>query len=1780
MRRFAGWFPTGLCAALAAALVLPTRAFAETGLPVIDTPPASQSVASGATATFNVAAHGLAPLSYQWRFNGTNLAGAVDSTLIIPNVQMQHWGGYSVVVTNTLGATTSTVATLVVDANLVFHILSLQTNGAVAVEHASLTGLDRGGIAASDSIVLVTGDANNGAGQTARFSIDNLTGGTPVGAGFDALTANLRTETIYNLGSGGAPISYDTFNGILSANAVTSLLQVDGVTGQLTGQQISLSTSVPISYSSGIFAGYDRVVIFNNNNQRVYNIALPSGTVTDLGTLSFPTHRSSESWAFWGVAEYFGGSIHLMFTQSIFLDGISGTAIARIRLADRTTSVLLGPISSPGLGDMSSFTFSISRSRWFFHIDGSSIFRSPGDETVGSAKASFTTDADYPAILAEPAEQVSYPTSNVTFRVTATGIEPLHYQWLFNGKAIAGETKPVLTLIGIDTNSMGLYAVEVSNPLGNLISRQALLTVYSSPQMVSQPQSRSVFPGTNTLFTVFVNAAPPLTYQWRFNGTSVGGATNSSLLLTNIQPSQDGFYSVTVSNRFGGLISTDAELNVVVPFDDGSVFQVTSLTTNNIRITDAYNNLGFAYAYGPLAVSTSRVFYASTARTARNNLDDLSGATSNTPPLTAIVSNLRTETVYALGNHIGPFTNYQSGLLTNLWEVNGTSGALTGNRIPLSTPINLPSQSSQVGFFAGYERVVVLANSRAYNIALPSGFVTDLGPMQVPSHAFSLSGAFWGIAEHSQGVTYLVYPRSDEQNIARTRVPDGVTTNFVRIPGLSFYMSSITASITRGRWYFSYLLGSQAFGGVNATVGSASATFTNNPGFKPARLDWSPIGEAQLLNAPIPVTITARTANNEVATNYNNPVTLSGLSGTPPLPITIAPTSVAGFVNGVWTGHVTVSQASTSMVLRAVDFLGVAGTSSVFSVNVPDDLLLMVKDSPDPVGAGQRLTYTLTAYNTGPNPATGVNLTNTLSDGVTFVSASSSQGSCTQTDRIIQCGIGTVNQGTPATITISVDAGAPGTATNRATLIRGEADPTAANNSVVTLTTVTPPLLSINDVTLVEGNSGTNDMVFTVRLFPPAPNQVTVSFTTLNGTATGGGSSADYVPVSGLLTFPPGATNQIIRVGIRGDVLYELTETFSVSLNSPVNAFFEDSLATGTIPNDDPIPSVSVANVSVTEGNSGFTNAIFQVHLSTNAGVAVSVAFSTVNGTAREGSDFTGTNGIVTFPAGSLQLTRSVPVAIRGDTNVEPDESFQFLFSVTNATALNTQAVCTIIADDGLGVLHHFSWSPISSPQQLDTPIPVTVTAEDAFNSPIANFTSAVAFSGRVAPPSTTVLSDSAFTNSGTGDFTIGYSFVPKSDLTVTHFRHYSGTKVSLWDEAGQLLASSPVSSNDGTWQETALATPVALTPGATYLIAAYTGNGSYYYRDDPTTNFTDVNLVAGRYAIGDSLPDQNTGLVGWAVDIRYVATSLAQSVAVTPASSGIFLNGVWTGEISVQAAMTNVVLEATDANQHRGTSTPFDVLVTLGADVAIDLAESPNPVSVGSNLTYTITVTNHGPKTASEVVVTDSLPGALSFLSVATTTGFATNIGNLVAVNIGTLTNHANAIISLVVRPNNTGNFTNLVVVTSSVLDLTPSNNQASRATFVYRDTDHDGIWDSWEAAYGLNLNDATDAALDPDGDRHSSWQEFIAGTNPTNATSVTRLLNIELTANGPRLTLQGVPGRRYQLERMDGPTGAWMPVSIFQINGAAGGSIVGTVTDSMPAISEVRLYRVLILP
>ena len=135
-----------------------------------------------------------------------------------------------------------------------------------------------------------------------------------------------------------------------------------------------------------------------------------------------------------------------------------------------------------------------------------------------------------------------------------------------------------------------------------------------------------------------------------------------------------------------------------------------------------------------------------------------------------------------------------------------------------------------------------------------------------------------------------------------------------------------------------------------------------------------------------------------------------------------------------------------------------------------------------------------------------------------------------------------------------------------------------------------PPTLSINSPSVTEVDSGaTSTLTFTVQLLPQSGNTVTVAYADTGGTATSGGT--DYVTLtSGTLTFAPGETSKSVAVTVRGDDIDELDETVVVRLSSPSNATLTGGATTldgtGTITDNDPTPTVSVADAAaVSEGN-------------------------------------------------------------------------------------------------------------------------------------------------------------------------------------------------------------------------------------------------------------------------------------------------------------------------------------------------------------------------------------------------------------------------------------------------------------------------------------------------------------------------------------------------------------------------------------------------------------------
>ena len=222
----------------------------------------------------------------------------------------------------------------------------------------------------------------------------------------------------------------------------------------------------------------------------------------------------------------------------------------------------------------------------------------------------------------------------------------------------------------------------------------------------------------------------------------------------------------------------------------------------------------------------------------------------------------------------------------------------------------------------------------------------------------------------------------------------------------------------------------------------------------------------------------------------------------------------------------------------------------------------------------------------------------------------------------------------------------------------------------------TGPSLTIGNATAAEGNAGTTNFLFTVTLTNPSGSAVNVNYATAPGTAATG---TDFVGQTGTLTFGVGVTQQVITIAVNGDTLNEADETFSVNLTSPTGAVLGgQTVGTGTITNDDAVPSLSIGNVTHAEGDAGLTPFVFVVNLSALSGQTVTVAYTTGNGSATTGgNDYQATSGTLTFGPGVT--TANITVNVVGDLFQEPDENFFVtLSSPVNATLANTQGTGTI----------------------------------------------------------------------------------------------------------------------------------------------------------------------------------------------------------------------------------------------------------------------------------------------------------------------------------------------------------------------------------------------------------------------------------------------------------------------------------------------------------------------
>jgi uncharacterized repeat protein (TIGR01451 family) len=387
--------------------------------------------------------------------------------------------------------------------------------------------------------------------------------------------------------------------------------------------------------------------------------------------------------------------------------------------------------------------------------------------------------------------------------------------------------------------------------------------------------------------------------------------------------------------------------------------------------------------------------------------------------------------------------------------------------------------------------------------------------------------------------------------------------------------------------------------------------------------------------------------------------------------------------NGVTAGTVLTNTASVSADESDPSPANNSGSRSTSVTSQPASADVSV------VTAGAESNFTVTVSNAGPNDAAGVTLTDTVPSGSTFAEWTQTSGPQ------FTCNTPAAGTGGTITCTIAILPGIEGKSisarfdltlntaaqvTNTATVASTTPDARADNN---TSTFPSASKLTIDDVRVAEGNAGTTPAVVTVHLQPVnAILTATVDYQTFGFTATSG---VDFLATQGTLTFRAGETVKTFTVPIIGDTLDEGDETFTIQLTNPVNASMERDRATATILDDDHggpvIPFATIDNVTVTEGNSGTTNATFTARLSPSSASVVGVHWQTHDGTAIAGSDYTASSGVVTFAPFETVKTFTVPII--GDGIFEPDESFVIIIvGADNANFSTAPATCTILNDD------------------------------------------------------------------------------------------------------------------------------------------------------------------------------------------------------------------------------------------------------------------------------------------------------------------------------------------------------------------------------------------------------------------------------------------------------------------------------------------------------------------
>lgn len=445
--------------------------------------------------------------------------------------------------------------------------------------------------------------------------------------------------------------------------------------------------------------------------------------------------------------------------------------------------------------------------------------------------------------------------------------------------------------------------------------------------------------------------------------------------------------------------------------------------------------------------------------------------------------------------------------------------------------------------------------------------------------------------------------------------------------------------------------------------------------------------------------------------------------------------------------------------------------------------------------------------------------------------------------------------------------------------------------------------------------------------------------------------------------------------------------------------------------------STSTPGVTITSASSTHPNL---AALGGSAANATPFAF-TVNTTVACGATIA-FQLVVTTDQGPVTFDVSIPTGTRTLTSFNSTDVPKTIPDLSTVTSVQTIPTAITIADVNvrLDITHTFNADlDVFLQSPLGTSLELFTDVGEFFN----NFTS-------------TVLDDQALTpiTSGSAPFTGRFKPEGSAGLATFNGQNASGNWIlTITDDLGLDVGTL------NSWGLDLTQVACSLTPTTPPAVAVTAPNGGETFTAGSTTTITwtssSSDFVLTSHDIHLSTDGGITFPAAIATGLPGTATSATWSI---PNSLGTIQ-----GRIRVTAieASGNAGLDASNAD--------FTVMMPGSADLSITKTDSPDPVTVGSNLTYTITVTNNGPDAATGTVVIDTLPTGVTFVSSSASQGSCTGTIT-VTCSLGSLANGASATVSIVLTPTAAGTLSNTASVSSAVADPNTANNAATASTTV----------------------------------------------------------------------------------------------------------------------------------